>query len=297
MEEIAQQRILRVFKLLRLLKQKPYRTIPQLAQILEVDAKTIKRYIDLLEEIGYCIDTKRDTKGCFLFEDMESPIPEQPTVFNEDETAMLKQFIEMSSLEPDLKKQLAYKMYVNSTLSEIPQNLINLHQAKIAAVIRDAIEAEKQIKLLSYYSANSNTTSDRIVEPLTLTTQYFEAYEPQSKKVKKFKFERVEKIKILDKKRTYKGEGLQEDIFKMSGTTQIAVKLKLQAQAYFLLIEEFPAAKPFTSFHAGEYFFEGFVLDFRGIGRFILGLPGRVEVIEPVGLREYVLEKVKLFQL
>lgn len=295
MEDIAQQRILRVFKLLRLLKQKPYKSLSHLAQILEVDERTIKRYIELLEEIGYCIDKTVNTKVYFLFEDTTSPIPEHPTVFNEEETSLLKHFIEMSSIAPDVKKQLAYKMYVNSTLPSIPDSLINFHQAQVAAIIRDAIDLKKQIKLMGYYSANSNTTSDRIVEPLNLSNQYFEAYEPKSQQVKKFKFERVEKIKLLEKKRTYQGEGLQEDIFKMSGESQIPVKLRLKAQAYYLLIEEFPAAKTFTTPNASDYLFEGFVLDFRGIGRFILGLPGLIEIIEPVGLREYIAERIKYF--
>jgi predicted DNA-binding transcriptional regulator YafY len=35
------------------------------------------------------------------------------------------------------------------------------------------------------------------------------------------------------------------------------------------------------------------VQDWKGVGRFIMGLPGEVEVVEPEELREYLRERVK----
>lgn len=290
MEDIAQQKILRVFKLLRLLGTKPYQTLPQLARALEVDERTVKRYIELLEDLGYLIDQKSGSKVYFLFEGEESPIPDQPTLFDADETTLLRYAIENSELPPDAKKQLAYKMFVNSGLTELPQSLIHHHQAQIAAAVREAAERQCQLRLIAYFSANSNSYSDRLVEPLEMESQYFTAYEPQSGQVKKFKFERVGKAKVLNKKRSYQGEGLQKDLFHMSGTQATPFSLSLHPQAYHLLKEEFPAAQAHCTPQGDRYLFTHHYYDPRGIGRFILGLPGRIQILEPETLRTYVRE-------
>ena len=54
---VPQQKILRVFKLIRYLNQRPYRTLNQLAQSLDTCTRTVRRYIELLEELNYGIDT------------------------------------------------------------------------------------------------------------------------------------------------------------------------------------------------------------------------------------------------
>lgn len=296
MEEIAHTRILRIFRLIRRLKNKPYPTLSQLASLLECSEKTVRRYLSLIEEIGFCWDQRPENNTYFLLEDAETPFVDK-TAFTAEEAQFLSAILANATLTADVSKQIAYKLYANSELSQLPATLINLHQAQIAITLRTAMQQMRQTKLYQYYSANSNTFSDRIVEPLNLHTQYFEAYEPQSRKVKKFKFERVGKIIILNKIRTYKGEGLQEDLFKMSGDTPIPVKLHLQTAAYYLLIEEFPAAKPYLTAHPDYYTFEGIIYDYRGIGRFILGLPGLIEIVEPVGLREYVAGRIAQFKL
>ena len=53
---IAQQKLLRVFKLIRLLKQRPGRTIFQLAQLLDINKRSVYRYLELLEAVGYLYD-------------------------------------------------------------------------------------------------------------------------------------------------------------------------------------------------------------------------------------------------
>ena len=53
-----QQKLLRLFKLIRLLKQRPGKTIHQLAQSLGITVRTMYRYLVLLEEVGYEIDKK-----------------------------------------------------------------------------------------------------------------------------------------------------------------------------------------------------------------------------------------------
>ncbi|MCO6488000.1 MAG: HTH domain-containing protein [Phaeodactylibacter sp.] len=61
-----QQKLYRVFRLIQLLSQPPYRTVAQLDKLLEVNPRTVYRYINLLEGLGYNID-KKDGGRYYLF--------------------------------------------------------------------------------------------------------------------------------------------------------------------------------------------------------------------------------------
>jgi hypothetical protein len=66
-----------------------------------------------------------------------------------------------------------------------------------------------------------------------------------------------------------------------------------QQRAKQLLIEEHPATLPFVKRQGPHWHFEGALMGFEDVGRFILGLPGEVKVLEPPELWDYVLEKIE----
>ena len=45
----------------------------------------------------------------------------------------------------------------------------------------------------------------------------------------------------------------------------------------------------------GKYYFDGEVLSYYGIGRFVLGIPGDVSEVEPVAFRSFLEKRVKEF--
>jgi hypothetical protein len=61
--------------------------------------------------------------------------------------------------------------------------------------------------------------------------------------------------------------------------------------AYNLLIEEFPLSEKYLKQNDSNYIFEGWVCNYSGVGRFILGLPGEIEVISPKELVKFLKEK------
>jgi proteasome accessory factor C len=81
------------------------------------------------------------------------------------------------------------------------------------------------------------------------------------------------------------------DVFGLTGDAWMDVKLKLSPLAYNLLVEEFPLAKQFAKRRKEGTFFVGPVRHWKGIGRFVLGLPGEIEVIAPEELRAYLKER------
>ena len=58
---IPQQKILRVYQLIRRLSEKPYRNIKSLAHNMQMSEKTVRRYLKLIQEIGY--DIEEDFEG------------------------------------------------------------------------------------------------------------------------------------------------------------------------------------------------------------------------------------------
>ena len=86
------------------------------------------------------------------------------------------------------------------------------------------------------------------------------------------------------------------DMFGMTGPVWLPVALRLTARAYRLLVEEHAAARsyvlpdPVPASDLG-YRFRGEVRSYLGIGRFVLGLPTEIEVVEPTTFRAFLREK------
>jgi hypothetical protein len=79
----------------------------------------------------------------------------------------------------------------------------------------------------------------------------------------------------------------------MSGTEPIPVVLKLSDRAHRLMEEEFPDTTYYIKKNTEGAIYNGAVYSFEGIGRFILGLLGEVEVVEPLELTRYIEKKVR----
>lgn len=63
--------------------------------------------------------------------------------------------------------------------------------------------------------------------------------------------------------------------------------------AFNLLIEEYPLSEEFISMlKEDSYIFNGWVSNYVGISRFLLGLRDEVEIIKPEGLKNYLNLKI-----
>jgi len=139
---------------------------------------------------------------------------------------------------------------------------------------------------------------DRLVEPFDFTTNYVSVwvFDPESRTNKIFKTVRIKSVEILNKPRLHTGlhEKLPLDIFRISGSEKIPVKLKLNIRAYNLLIEEYPLSSEFISqINDNTWQYEGCVVNYDGVARFILGLCEDVEIAALRGLKDFIIEKIK----
>jgi proteasome accessory factor C len=290
---IEQAKLLRVFTLIRLLKRQPGRTLPELAQALDCHPRTITRYLALLEEIGYFIDEDAQRRK-FIFE----AEPDEPSYFSPEEIGVMRQALTALDLESPLGESLRRKLYLTSELIPLADELLDMHQGRVVQQLVSAIKDRCRVRLLRYQSPNSGTVRDREVEPLALTDNYAQlnAVEVESGQLRTYKIRRIEAIEVLATPCDHAASEEHLDVFGMTGPAWLPVTLRLTARAYRLLVEEHAAARSFVlpdPLPASDlsYRFRGEVRSYLGIGRFVLGLPTEVEVVEPTDFRAFLREK------
>lgn len=192
---------------------------------------------------------------------------------------------------------MAKKLYALYDLKGFPYPVVRRENSeRIIALIR-AIEEKHRVILQAYQSANSSTISDRKVEPFafTLNYGYIWCYETETDENKLFKTARI--TQVINTGEPWKAEKahreLLTDVFRISGEQEIPVKLRLSMRAANLLMEEYPQSEEYIrSEPNGTYLYDGWVSSFEGVGRFILGLPDDIEVMEPVSLKSQLSARI-----
>lgn len=296
---IPQAKILRIFQLIGLLKAGG-RTVGQLASQLDATERTVYRYFKLLEEIGFIIDV--DFNGRYFIHREEVETSED--LFTLDEVSILRQLI-MSQTSPPLQESLLRKLVFHSESRDLPRQFLKLRVARLFRSLTEAIENKRQVTLKNYHSANSQMIADRVIEPFRFGEgfQSVQALDVKDKQCKYFKLERIGEVVIS--KKSFKFEKLHErtsnDIFGVSGRKETWVNLRLSLRAYVLMREEFPLSIPYlekeNSGESKSYIFHGPVLNFKGIGRFVMGLADEVTILGPLEFKTYIKEKLKQQQL
>ncbi len=293
---IPQAKILRIFQLIGLLKGGG-RTVDQLAQQLDATSRTIYRYFKLLEEIGFMID--QDFHGKYFIHREEGENPEDS--FTLEEVSILRQLIQGGAGGHPLRENILKKLAFHSEAKELPEQFLKLRVARMFRSVSEAIEQKKQVVLKNYHSANSQEITDRLIEPFQFGEgfQSVLALDTKDKQCKYFKLERIGEVLILDK--PYKFQKLHEksatDIFGISGKKEIWITLQLSLRAYVLLREEYPLSLPYLEKNETQeesaYTFHAPILNFKGAGRFVLGLADEVSITGPAEFKNYIKEKLK----
>lgn len=158
---------------------------------MECTPRHARRYMDELEDAGYCIDsTGKRPPRFYIFEDESR----QQADFTEEEAQLLQEALATISDTNPLLAPLRQKIYQHSTLLPLANTLVDQHQAQVVARLSDAIRDRRQVRLLRYHSINSNSICDRFVEPYSFSENFTQltAFEPESDTIKTFKTQRIE---------------------------------------------------------------------------------------------------------
>lgn len=295
MKETELQKLQKVFRLIQLLNTPPARTAKQLQNLIGVKKSQFYRFKKLLEHLGYKIRT--DERHRMSFDQTVSKYGND--LLSPEELGHLQDMLRQVSGSHPLTTTLLNKFDANLSLIPLADALPHLHATRNIQLIRAALNRGKQLVVRRYRSFTSESTLDRIIEPLELTEdyKYLIGWEPSKNRQGQFKISRMTDVDILDLPVTPGREASPVDFFGLTGDEWLYVKMKLSPLAYSLMAEEFPLSVGSTKRQkaSGKYIFDGRVRNWKGIGRFVLGLPGEIEVVEPNGFLEYLKGRVEKF--
>jgi len=293
-----QAKIERLLKLITLLSGSFGYSQQELALKLGVSERTIYRYIQSFRKAGLVVEKNDDGFWKLEKQDKNSRDLKELLQFSEEESYILQKAIHSIDDNNVLKSNLVKKLYSLYDSKRVIDTIIKKEKSEVVAGLTEAILKKRKVKIVGYKSAHSSTVSDRVVEPIQFTTNFVSVwcYEPESGENKLFKTSRIEKIEISDKPWQFekKHKAGHIDCFRISSDKLIPVKLNLSLRAYSLLIEEYPLAeRDIKITDDGKYIFESEVCSFAGVGRFVMGLAGEIDVVEPQDFKGYLNEKIE----
>jgi predicted DNA-binding transcriptional regulator YafY len=199
--------------------------------------------------------------------------------FTKEESHLIQEVLSVSVKNNPLVASITSKLPSLEESNILATNIVHGHLAKLVAKINDAITHQTQLLIQRYQSANTESISDRLVEPIGFTAnyQYLCAFEVESKQNKYFKLERMGSIEILTEIVKFKElhQLLNPDVFGFS------VKLKLSMRAMLFLKDDYPATADFlTEQKDGSWLLNVEVNSMEPVERIVRGMPGEVEIVD-----------------
>lgn len=287
-----QNRIYRVFQLINYLRARPPKSIKSIMQFLNTSERTVYRYIDMLKDLGFKVE--RDSVNR-MWIPSSGNIENMP--FTPQEFDFLEKLIRTTGKANALSESVLNKIYQSSELQVSSNLMFKAHLGQIVEQISLAILDRKQLLIKSYSSANSQTVTDRIVEPMCFTDNYesVSAFEVSSQENKYFNIERMGSVEVLESPMVYElqHEFHQPDIFGFQGKSlNHEVEIHMSLRASLVLKEEYPMSIPFIKPipQTDRYHFKAMVQNFKAPGRFVLGFSEDVEVVGSDEFVEYINE-------
>jgi predicted DNA-binding transcriptional regulator YafY len=289
----SQQKLLRIFRLIRLLNTTPYKTVPQLSVLLDTTPRSVYRYLDFLGEVGYLLDKDAENRY-FIIQQTDQ---RRDQFLEPDEAYFLQDILQQVAPDHPLGAGVIAKLNKIQTLIPAAGSLPNLQNFQRVKQLVEAIRLARRVYLRGYHSASSQKVRDRYVEPIHFDEDYtyLLAYDLEAQENRQFKVDRIASVELSDEAVEKKHAAMPVDLFGFSGAQWHSVRLRMSTTAYRLLIEDHPAARPFIHQKEGAYYFEGQVRDWRGIGRFVLGLPGEIEILAPEELRTFLRQEIQRY--
>ena len=282
-----QNRIYRLFQLINYLKARPAKSVRSIESFLDTSERTVYRYLDLLKDLGFNIEKDSNNKMFISVSSDTDLIP-----FTPQEADYLKKLILSSGKENQLAQSVLQKVQQSSEIQLGADSLFKAHLAKIVEQISVAIIEGKQLLIKGYSSANSQSISDRLVEPTCFTDNYdsVSAFEIKTQLNKYFNIERMVSVEVLETpmKHEAQHEFYKPDIFGFQGKSMNKeIELEMSMRAYLLLKEEFPMSAAFIKPipETGKYYFKANVQSFQAPGRFVLGF---LEEVQVLGSKEFI---------
>lgn len=294
---MEQPKIERLLRLMKLMTGNVNYTVNDLAERIGTTYRSVYRYIDTFKDAGFVVQNLgggvyKLGKESRHFKDIS-----QLVHFTDEEAHIVNQLIEALDDTNMLKQNLRRKLTSIYDCTSMAQSIVRGRNAQNVNALLEAMTQRRQVVLRDYASSNTGVVRDRVVEPFGFTTNYVQVwcYEVDSGLSKIFKTSRIGCVDILDD--TWQHAESHEqgyiDIFRMTGFEQHRVCIRLGMMAHNLLLEEYPLAERDIIQQGDSWLLDTKVCNYRGVGRFVLGLMDDVEVLENEEFKEYLRTKLQ----
>ena len=294
-----QPKVERLLRLMKLMTGNVNYTVNDLAERLDTSYRSIYRYIETFKDAGFVVH-KLDGgvyklgKESRYFKDIS-----QLVHFTDEEAHIVNQLIEGLDDTNMLKHNLRRKLVSVYDCTSMANSIVKGENAVNINVLVEAIYSCRKVILHNYASSHTGIIDDRIVEPFGFTTNYVQVwcYEPKSGMNKLFKTSRIGAVQILDEpwQDADKHHEGYIDIFRMTGFEQKRVRLEIGMLAHNLLLEEYPLSeRDMSELGEGRWMLDTMVCNYKGIGRFVLGLMSDIKIVDSPDFKDYIRGEVNL---
>lgn len=283
--------------LMQLMSGTVYYSVGELAEKMETSTRTIYRYIDTFRNAGYVADKVGTDRYRLIRMPKFCPDLKDLVYFTEQEARLLVGIIR-GLREPDaLKGNLCAKLSAVYDVTGINHRKMDMDVAMNVSVIEKAVRDRRQMVFLRYRSAHSDSIHDARVEPYSFSDDHLNVYvyDLDHRENRIYKIARIGEAVCLQSEWQHQPchQKQHTDCFRMSGPILTRVKLGLDMRAMSLLVEEYPDAVPYITPGDNGWILDTMVTAMEGVGRFVLGLAGDIEIIDSPELSAYMADYVR----
>jgi predicted DNA-binding transcriptional regulator YafY len=234
--------------------------------------------MDLLDELGFEVSKDENNKFSLKADQIVDP-------FTKEESHLIQEVLTISVKNNPLVKSIKAKLPSLEETNILANNIVNGHLSKLVSQINEAILNKTQIIIHKYQSANTESITDRLVEPVGFTDNYgfLCAYEIESNQNKYFKVERMGSVELLDVK--YKFESLHKlykpDVFGFNDSGEkFNVRLRLSMRAQLWIKDDYPETSSYLKdLGNGSWLLEVEVFNMEPVSRIIRSMPDDIQLI------------------
>lgn len=296
-----------------LLQVRDFMSVDELAEKLEVTPRMIKEYKKDLEMAGLYIGSKLGRYGGYYLENKRNL---DIMSFTDEELNALKmaketiksgkyhyspKFEILSSKILNSKRHNEDTYYHNKSLQELDE--ITQREKRVWVDINLAINQQRKAKIVyKSLKANGIEIKTRLVNPYGVFdykgASYFYGYCESAQDIRFFKLSRITELEILEDKFQVKVDfdfnEIMDKSFGIYNDEVINIKLKIHYPMSEIVKEkQISKEQIIKEIDDRTIYFEAKMKGYAEIKTWILSMGSRVEVIEPLNLKEDILEEVK----
>ena len=204
----------RLLTVLELLQSNPRLSGPELAERLEVDVRTVRRYIMMLQDLGIPIEGETGRAGGYT---LRPGFKLPPLMFNEDEVVAITvglllarqagiggdtagvagALAKVERVLPDSLRGRAKAM--QATLDSAPQEQQRTVDAAVLSALSLAVQEKRQVQFA--YSSSSGASAERTVDPFGIAAHerrwYLAGYYHERGEARVFRLDRMRDVRLL----------------------------------------------------------------------------------------------------